>query len=78
MLQIHEIPPSHENCGGCLKIQTENLGGNLLRKTVAENFCGKLLQKTKSMRLTKYDRTKTDVEISAPGKIAAPATLPCL
>jgi hypothetical protein len=28
------------------KIQAENLGGNLLRKTVAENFCGKLLRKT--------------------------------
>jgi hypothetical protein len=28
------------------EIQAENLGGNLLRKTVAENFCGKLLRKT--------------------------------
>ncbi len=30
------------------------------------------------MRLTIYDRTKADVEISAPGKISAPAKLPRL
>jgi hypothetical protein len=28
------------------------------------------------MRKTIYDRTKVDVEISAPGKISAPAKLP--
>ncbi len=59
----------------------------MLQKTVAENFCGKLLRKnfcgkllltTKSMRLTIYDRTKADVEISVPGKISASAKLPSL
>ncbi len=60
-----------------------NLGGNLLQKTSAENFCGKLLRKKvlrnpKSMYLTIYDRTKADVEISASGKISAPAKLPRL
>jgi hypothetical protein len=35
-----------KNCGGCFKIQADNLGGNLLRKTSAENCCGKLLRKT--------------------------------
>jgi hypothetical protein len=88
---MHETSASEKNCGGCLKIQAENLGGNFLRKTSAENFCGKLLRKTspenfggkllrntKSMRLTIYDRTKADVEISASGKISAPAKLPRL
>jgi hypothetical protein len=69
------------------KIQAENFCGKLLRKTSAENFCGKLRQKTsaenccgnaKFMRLIIYDRTKADVEISASGKIAAPAKLPRL
>jgi hypothetical protein len=58
------------------EIQAENLGGNLLRKTSVENFCGKLLRNTKSMRLIIYDRTKADVEISASGKIAASPELP--
>jgi hypothetical protein len=62
------------------KTQAENLGGNLLWKTSAENCCGKVMQKTsaeyKFMRLIIYDRTKADVEISASGKIAAPAKLP--
>jgi hypothetical protein len=72
------------------KIQTENLGGNLLWKTSAENFyvsqnlgglehcCRKLLRHTKSMRLIICDRTKADVEISASGKIVASAELPRL
>ena len=62
----------------------KNPGGNLLRKTVAENFCRKLLRKTsvenccrhvKFMRLIICDGTKADVEISASGKITAPAKL---
>jgi hypothetical protein len=66
------------------KIQAKNSGGNLLRKIPAGNCCGKLLGKiaaeiccghTKFMRLIIYDRTKVDVEISAPGKIPAPAKL---
>ncbi len=61
-----------------LKIRRKNLSGNLLRKIAAENFCGKLPRNTKSMRLTIYDRNKADVEISASGKIAAPAKLPRL
>ena len=44
----------------------EKLGGKLMRKTSAENLGGK------PMRHTIYDRTKADVEISAPGKIFAP------
>ncbi len=36
-----------------------------MRKTYAENLGGK------PMRHTMYDRTKADVEISAPGKIFA-------
>ncbi len=72
-------------CGKLLrKIAAENCCGRLLRKTPAENCCGKLLRKiaaeiccghTKFMRLIIYDRTKADVEISAPGKIPAPAKL---
>jgi hypothetical protein len=66
------------------KIQAEICCGKFLRKIAAENSCGKLLRKiaaeiccghTKFMRLTIYDRTKADVEISAPGKIPAPAKL---
>jgi hypothetical protein len=53
------------------KIQAENSGGDLLRKIAAEICCGH----TKFMRLTIYDRTMTDVEISATGKIPAPAKL---
>ncbi len=64
------------------KTSAEDFCGKLLQKTSAENFCknycGKLLQNTKSMRLTIYDRTKADVEISASGKISAPAKLPRL
>jgi hypothetical protein len=68
---------SAENfCGKLLwKTSAENFCGRLLRKTSAEDFCGKLLRNTKSMRLTIYDRTKADVEISASGKISAPAKL---
>ncbi len=66
-------------CGKLLrKTFAENFCGKLLRKNIAENFCGKLLRITKSMRLTIYDRTKADVEISASGKISAPAKLPRL
>jgi hypothetical protein len=85
---MHEITASHENCGGCLKFrlktQAEICCGKLLRKIAAENCCGKLLWKiaveiccghTKFMRLTIYDRTMAEVEISAPGKIPAPAKL---
>jgi hypothetical protein len=53
------------------KIQAENSGRNLLRKITAEICCGH----TKFMRLIIYDRTKADVEISAPGKLPAPAKL---
>jgi hypothetical protein len=53
-------------------------GGKLRRKFAAENCCGKLLRNVKSMRLTIYDRTKADVEISASGKISASAKLPRL
>jgi hypothetical protein len=68
------------------KIQAEICCQKFLRKLAAENCCGKLLRKiaaefaaeiccghTKFMRLTIYDRTIADVEISAPGKILAPA-----
>jgi hypothetical protein len=56
----------------------------LLRKIAAEICCGKFLRKiaaenlgghTEFMRLTIYDRTKANVEISASGKISAPAKL---
>jgi hypothetical protein len=66
------------------KIQAEICCGKLLRKTAAENCCGKLLQKTsaenfcgntKFMRLIIHDRANADVEISASGKITAPAKL---
>jgi hypothetical protein len=72
-------------CGKLLrKTAAENLCGKSLRKTSAENFCGKLQRKTsvenfcgntKFMRLIIYDRAKADVEISASGKITAPAKL---
>jgi hypothetical protein len=69
-----------ENCCGKLlrKTSAENFCGKLLWKTIAENFCRKLLRSVKSMRQTIYDKTKADVEISAPGKISAPAKLPRL
>jgi hypothetical protein len=60
------------------KTVAENFCGKLLRKTSAENLCGKLPRNTKSMLLTIYDRTKADVEISVSGKITAPAKLPRL
>jgi hypothetical protein len=68
------------NLGGKVRRETyaENFCGKLRRKTYAENFCGKLGRSVKSMRHTIYDRTKADVEISAPGKISAPAKLPRL
>ncbi len=53
------------------KIQAEICCGNLLRKIAVEICCGH----TKLMRLIIYDRTKADIEISAPGKIPAPAKL---
>jgi hypothetical protein len=53
------------------KIPAENYYGKLLRKFAAENLGGH----TKFMRLTIYDRTMADVEISAPGKISAPLKL---
>ncbi len=53
------------------KIAAENSCGKLLRKIAAENSCGH----SKFMRLIIYDRTKADVEISASGKISAPAKL---
>jgi hypothetical protein len=75
-----------ENSGGNLlrKTPAENSCGKLLRKIAAENSCGKLMRKVAAeiccghtifMRLIIYDRTKADVEISAPGKIPAPAKL---
>jgi hypothetical protein len=66
------------------KTQAEICCGKLLRKIAGENCCGKLLPKiaaenccgnTKFMRLIIYDRTKADVEISAPSKSSAPAKL---
>jgi hypothetical protein len=66
-------------CGKLLqKTSVENCCGKLLQKIVAENFWGKLLRSTKPVRLIIYDRTKVDVEISASGKISAPAKLPRL
>jgi hypothetical protein len=64
---------SAEKCCGKLlrKIAAENCCGKLLRKIAAENFCGH----TKFMRLTIYNRTKADVEISASGEISAPEKL---
>jgi hypothetical protein len=53
------------------KFAAENCWGKLLRKIAAENCCGY----TKFMCLTICDRTKADVEISAPGKISAPVKL---
>jgi hypothetical protein len=47
------------------KIQAENSGGKLWRKFAVENYCGN----TKFMRLTICDKTKADVEISAPLKL---------
>ncbi len=49
-------------------------------KTVADaqNLGGKLLWIVKSMRLTIYDRTKADVEISTSGEISVSAKLPGL
>ncbi len=71
---MHEITASHENCSGCLKFRQK-----FAAKFAAENCCRKLLRKiaadTKFMRLTICDRTKADVEISAPGKISAPLKL---
>jgi hypothetical protein len=73
------------------KIQAEDLGGNLLRKTLAENFCWKLLRKTaaenfcgnmlrnvKFMRLIIYDRTKADnfrAYQNLCGKVLPPLTI---
>jgi hypothetical protein len=46
---MHEIPASHENCGGSLKfwrkIPAENLGKNFMQKILAENSCGKFGRK---------------------------------
>jgi hypothetical protein len=81
-----KIVADAQNSDGNLrrKFAAENFCGKLLRKTSAENFCGKLLRKTvaenccgnkKFMRLIIYNRTKANVEISAPGKISAPAKL---
>jgi hypothetical protein len=69
-----------EKLGGKVRRQTyaENFCGKFRQKTYAENFCGKLRQNVKSTRHTIYDRTKVDVEISAPGKVSAPAKLPRL
>ncbi len=60
-------------------VAAQNLGGELLWKSQAEMLGGKLMRKTsaenlgrKPMHHTIYDRTKVDVEISAPGKIFAP------
>jgi hypothetical protein len=75
-IQAENCCGAAENCCGKFrrKFAAENFCGKLLRKTSAENFCGNV----KFMRLTIYDRTKADVEISAPGKIAASAELPRL
>ncbi len=47
--QMHKIPESHENYGGCLKfwrkILAENLGGKFWQKILAENLGGKFLRK---------------------------------
>jgi hypothetical protein len=47
--QMHKIPASHENCGGCLKFWRKNLaensGGKFRRKILAENSCGKFRRK---------------------------------
>jgi hypothetical protein len=47
---MHKIPASHESYGGYLifwrKTLAENFSGKLQRKTSAENIGGKLLQKT--------------------------------
>jgi hypothetical protein len=56
----------------------QNLGGKVRRQTYAENFCEKLGRSVKSMCHPIYDGTKADVEISAHGKISAPAKLPRL
>ena len=42
----------------------QNLGGKVRRQTYEENFGGVV----KSMRHIIYNRTKADVEISAPGE----------
>jgi hypothetical protein len=80
LLRLMKIVADAKNPGGKLrrKFAAENFCGKLLRKTVAENFGGKLLRNTKYMRLIICDGTKADVEISASGKITAPAKLPRL
>jgi hypothetical protein len=53
--QIHEIPASHENCGGCLKfrrkIAAENSAGKFRRQILAENCCGKFRRKIQAENL---------------------------
>jgi hypothetical protein len=73
----HENFAAAQNLGGKVRGQTsvENFCGKLRQKTYAEKFCGKLGRSVKSMHHTICDRTKADVEISAPGKIFAPAKL---
>jgi hypothetical protein len=64
------------------KISAKNCCGKLLRKTSAENYCGKLLRKTSAeYKIHAPDNiqlNKADIEISASGKISAPAKSPRL
>ncbi len=70
LLWLLKTVAAAENLGGKVRRQTYagNFCGKLRPKTYAENFCGKLRRGVKSVRHTIYDRTKEDVEISAPGK----------
>ncbi len=47
---------------------TQNLGGKVRQQTYAEKLGRKVRRSVKSVRHTIYDKTKADVEISAPGE----------
>jgi hypothetical protein len=75
----HKIKQNHKNISIRIKYQKYMKLLRLMRTVAdAQNLGGKLLRSVKSMRQTIYDRTEADVEISAPGKISAPAKLPRL
>ena len=73
LLCFMKIVAAAQNLGGKVRRQTyaEKLGGKVRRQTYAEKLGGKLRRSVKSVRHTIYERTKADVEISAPGEISA-------